>query len=82
MATVKDAIPLVDAVSTDQRPTAQGRSDFVMNIAGAAGGVLAGPVIQAWGMPALAAIVCAITLTMSVLVWQGLTTTTPVHTVK
>lgn len=73
---------LVDAVSTDQRPTAQGRSDFVMNIAGAAGGVLAGPVIQAWGMPALAAIVCAITLTMSVLVWQGLTTTTPVHTVK
>ena len=66
---------LIDAVTVNQRPTAQGRSDFTMNIAGALGGLLAGPVIQAWGMPTLAAAVGAITVIVFLVVWRGLATT-------
>ena len=74
-AFVASSALLIDAVTVNQRPTAQGRSDFTMNIAGALGGLLAGPVIQAWGMPTLAAAVGAITVIVFLVVWRGLATT-------
>lgn len=75
-AFVASSALLIDAVTVNQRPSAQGRSDFTMNIAGALGGLLAGPVIQAWGMPTLAGAVGAITVIVFFVVWRGLATTT------
>ncbi|QGU08441.1 Major Facilitator Superfamily protein [Corynebacterium occultum] len=48
---------LNDATPTRHHARTQGRSDLVMNLAGASGGLLAGPVIGLAGMPALAGLV-------------------------
>lgn len=48
---------LNDATPTRHRAQVQGRSDLVMNVAGATGGLLAGPMIAVAGMPGLAGLV-------------------------
>jgi MFS family permease len=45
---------LTDAVPADERPTVQGASDLLMNLAGGAGGIAAGVVLAAAGYQALA----------------------------
>ncbi|MHA2789848.1 MFS transporter [Corynebacterium sp. S7] len=55
-ALVGSSALLVDVTPAKDRAFAQGRSDFVMSLVGAGGGALAGPVVSAAGMPALAAI--------------------------
>jgi MFS family permease len=45
---------LTDAVPADERPTVQGASDLLMNLAGGAGGIAAGVVLAAAGYRALA----------------------------
>nr|WP_120492757.1 MFS transporter [Corynebacterium lactis] len=55
-ALVTSSAMLTDAVPGDEAPKYQGRSDLVMNLAGALGGILSGPVVTTWGMPTLAAI--------------------------
>lgn len=54
---VGSSAQLTAAAPVDQRAALQGRSDFSMNIAGALGGVVAGPVVSTWGMPAMAGLV-------------------------
>ena len=41
----------------EQKAGLQGRSDLTMNLTGALGGVIAGPVVSAWGMPTMAGLV-------------------------
>ncbi|WP_018297329.1 MFS transporter [Corynebacterium lubricantis] len=55
-ALVGSSALLVDVTPKEHRAFAQGRSDFVMSLVGAGGGALAGPVVSAAGMPALASI--------------------------
>ena len=47
---------LIDAAPATRRTHIQGRSDFTMNIVGAAGGAVAGPIVHNWGMPTLASL--------------------------
>ena len=47
---------LIDAAPDTHRTHIQGRSDFTMNIVGAAGGAVAGPIVHNWGMPTLASL--------------------------
>ncbi|RSZ63917.1 MFS transporter [Corynebacterium hylobatis] len=54
---VGSSAQLTAAAPVELRAALQGRSDFSMNIAGALGGVVAGPVVSVWGMPAMAGLV-------------------------
>ena len=54
---VGSSAQLVTASPTNSRANFQGRSDLVMNICGAAGGLLAGPIVSATGLGFLAAAV-------------------------
>ncbi|NLF92133.1 MAG: MFS transporter, partial [Corynebacterium marinum] len=54
---VGSSAQLTAAAPVELRAALQGRSDFSMNIAGAFGGVVAGPVVSVWGMPAMAGLV-------------------------
>ena len=47
---------LIDAAPATRRTHIQGRSDFTMNIVGASGGAVAGPIVHNWGMPTLASL--------------------------
>lgn len=50
-STLVGSSTLITNVTEEQdRPAVQGRSDLVMNITGATGGVIAGPVVSAWGI--------------------------------
>jgi MFS family permease len=53
-ATVSGSALVADLVTGAARPRIQGRTDLVMNIAGAAGGAAAGPVLAAVGYAGLA----------------------------
>lgn len=53
-ATVSGSALVADLVTGSARPRIQGRTDLVMNIAGAAGGAAAGPVLAAVGYAGLA----------------------------
>jgi MFS family permease len=53
-STVAGSALLSDAAPTAQRVRLQGRSDLVMNLAGAIGGALAGPLLALLGYPGLA----------------------------
>lgn len=57
---VSSSALLIDETSAPARTFAQGRSDLIMNLAGAAGGVLAGPLIAFGGMPLFASVVAAV----------------------
>ncbi|MDO5511734.1 MFS transporter [Corynebacterium sp.] len=54
------------AAPPEQKAGLQGRSDLTMNLTGALGGVISGPVVSVWGMPAMAVLV--IVLMVAVLV--------------
>jgi MFS family permease len=64
-ALISSSALLVDAVSLDERPAAQGLSDLIMGLAAAGGGALAGVVVDVWGYDVLN--VCAGALTVVVL---------------
>lgn len=55
-ATVAGASMVTGAVSIDQRPQLQGTSDLVMNLCGAAGGLIAGPLLMWFGYGGLSLI--------------------------
>ncbi|ANE04972.1 MFS transporter [Corynebacterium crudilactis] len=61
-ALVGSSALLVDATPPHDRTYAQGRSDLTMNLAGASGGLIAGPLIALGGMPTLAGVVLAVVL--------------------
>lgn len=71
-ALVGSSALLVDATPPQHRTWAQGRSDLGMNLAGAAGGLIAGPAIGLGGMPALAWLVLIV-----VVATQGLSLRSP-----
>lgn len=61
---------LVDATPDPERPRIQGRSDFFMNIAGAGGGALAGPIVGFLGMPTIGMIAIGMLgVSAAVLAW-------------
>lgn len=64
-ALVSSSAMLTDAAPDGDAPKYQGRSDLVMNIAGALGGILSGPVVTTWGMPTLAVISLVIVLAVA-----------------
>ncbi|ALC06877.1 ABC transporter permease [Corynebacterium deserti GIMN1.010] len=66
-ALVGSSALLVDATPAQDRTYAQGRSDLTMNVAGAAGGLIAGPLITIGGMPMLAGIVFVVVAFQTVL---------------
>ncbi|GAB3691219.1 MFS transporter [Corynebacterium nasicanis] len=45
------------AAPPEQKAGLQGRSDLTMNLTGALGGVISGPVVSVWGMPTMAVLV-------------------------
>lgn len=51
---------LTGAAPEEHRAGLQGRSDVAMNVTGALGGVVAGPVVSTFGMPVMAGIVIAL----------------------
>lgn len=76
-ALVTSSALLTDAAASAEAPKYQGRSDLVMNIAGAFGGILAGPVVTAWGMPTLA-VICLV-IVIGVASYQLKARNFPVH---
>lgn len=66
-STIAGSAMVVDSVPAGDRPGVQGVSDLVMNLAGAAGGALAGPVLTALGYPGLGAV--TMVLVVLVIVW-------------
>ena len=76
-ALVTSSALLTDAAPSAEAPKYQGRSDLVMNIAGAFGGILAGPVVTAWGMPTLA-VICLV-IVIGVASYQLKARNFPVH---
>ncbi|PWB98419.1 MFS transporter [Salinibacterium hongtaonis] len=66
-STISGSAMLVDAVPVGDRPGVQGVSDLLMNLAGAAGGALAGPVLIMLGYSGLGA--AAMLLVAVVLGW-------------
>ena len=52
----QDAVRDEDGARQARAAHGQGRSDFTMNIVGAAGGAVAGPIVHNWGMPTLASL--------------------------
>lgn len=67
-ATVSASALLADSVSTEDRTRLQGRSDLIMNLAGATGGALAGPVLAALGYSGLSVVVGGLVVAVFVLV--------------
>lgn len=61
---------LTDALAARKRPAAQGVSDLIMNLTGAACGALAGPVLAVIGFPGLAT--AAIPLVAVTVIWAAL----------
>ncbi|TQL47591.1 putative MFS family arabinose efflux permease [Homoserinimonas aerilata] len=66
-STISASTMLVDSVPVGDRPGVQGVSDLCMNLAGAAGGALAGPVLTAFGYSGLG--VACMALVAGVVVW-------------
>lgn len=61
-STVSGATMVTEAVQTQDRPALQGTSDLVMNLCGAAGGALAGPVLSLVGFSGLGAVALVLVL--------------------
>lgn len=66
-STIAGSALLVDTVPAGDRPGVQGVSDLIMNLCGAAGGALAGPLLAAFGYPGLG--VACMVLVAVVVVW-------------
>ncbi|MHA6667571.1 MFS transporter [Homoserinimonas sp. A447] len=74
-STIAASTMLVDSVPIGDRPGVQGVSDLMMNLAGAAGGALAGPVLTAFGYPGLG--LASMLLVAAVLLWALLRASAP-----
>jgi predicted MFS family arabinose efflux permease len=74
-ATIAASTLLVDSVPLGDRPGVQGVSDLLMNLTGAVGGALAGPVLSAFGYPGLG--VACMLLVAGVVVWALLRASAP-----
>lgn len=74
-STIAASTMLVDSVPLGDRPGVQGVSDLMMNLAGAAGGGLAGPVLTAFGYPGLG--IACMFLVAAVLGWALLRASAP-----
>ncbi len=79
-ALVGSSAMLNDATPTHHRAHAQGRSDLTMNLAGAAGGLLAGAIVGISGMAYLAGLVLIVVLVQSFVVITAVQKKTPVAT--
>lgn len=66
-ATIAASTLVVDSVPLGDRPGVQGVSDLMMNLAGAAGGALAGPILLILGYSGLGLVCMA--LVLAVVVW-------------
>src|SRR5690606_25060643 len=62
MSVIAGAALLTRSLAADVRPLVQGFSDLSMNLAGAAGGLIAGVVVAAWSFGALSAVAALLTL--------------------
>ncbi|MDQ6739067.1 MAG: MFS transporter [Actinomycetota bacterium] len=60
---------VAEAVGVAERPALQGVSDLAMNLAGALGGAVAGPVLTAWGYSGLG--LSSMALVVVVIGWTG-----------
>jgi MFS family permease len=78
-STIAGSTMLVDSVPIGDRPGVQGVSDLMMNLAGAAGGALAGPVLTMVGYPGLG-LACTV-LVAGVVVWALLRASAPADVV-
>lgn len=67
-ATVSGSALLADSVASADRTRLQGRSDLIMNLAGAAGGALAGPVLAGIGYSGLSVVAGGLVSVVLVLV--------------
>lgn len=74
-STIAGSTMLVDSVPVGDRPGVQGVSDLMMNLAGAAGGALAGPVLTVVGYPGLG--LASMVLVAGVVVWALLRASAP-----
>jgi MFS family permease len=74
-STIAASTMLVDSVPLGDRPGVQGVSDLMMNLAGAAGGAVAGPLLTAIGYPGLG-LACMV-LVAGVVVWALLRASAP-----
>jgi MFS family permease len=66
-STVAGSALVTESTAIDRRPKQQGRTDLIMNIAGALGGALAGPTLALLGYAGLAYTVSALVLAVFVL---------------
>lgn len=62
MSVIAGAALLTRSLESDVRPLVQGFSDLSMNLAGAAGGLLAGLVVAVWSFGALTAVAALLTI--------------------
>ena len=74
-STIAASTMLVDSVPVGDRPGVQGVSDLMMNLAGAAGGALAGPVLTMIGYPGLG--LACMALVAAVVLWSLLRASAP-----
>ena len=69
---------LVEDVAPADRPAVQGASDLVMNVAGAAGGIVAGIVVAAWSYSVLCLVALVPVAALGVYVVVSMRRTPPV----
>jgi hypothetical protein len=62
---------LSESVPVEMRASAQGLSDLLMGLAGAAAGAISGFIVGVWGYPTLAAAAAVATVPLMVLVWSS-----------
>ncbi|MEX1079064.1 MAG: MFS transporter [Homoserinimonas sp.] len=74
-STIAGSTMLVDSVPLGDRPGVQGVSDLMMNLTGAAGGAVAGPILTALGYPGLG--LACLALVAGVVVWALLRASAP-----
>lgn len=72
-ALVSTSAMLQEKVPPHVRPRFQGRNDMLMNIAGALGGLIAGPIVSVYGMPAMAMVCGGVLLVLTLIGVRGFT---------
>ena len=77
-STIAASTMLVDSVPLGDRPGVQGVSDLMMNLAGAAGGALAGPLLTAVSATPGLGLACMV-LVAGVVLWALLRASAPVY---
>jgi MFS family permease len=59
---------VIDSMSVELRPSAQGLSDLIMGLAGALAGAVSGVIVSAWGYSTLTLLAALATIPLIVLV--------------